>query len=94
VGNSVNKTTSQLDARDITQALERRFGSVGKDMEPDLVAAEEACWDEKLKPRRALSIVQSLRRHEETLRAISTHARAASIPDAGLPAGVRTRTVQ
>jgi hypothetical protein len=41
-------------------------------MEKDLLAAEEACSDDSLKPRSALSIVQSLRRHEETLRAASS----------------------
>jgi hypothetical protein len=41
-------------------------------MEKDLLAAEEACSDDSLKPRTALSIVQSLRRHEETLRAASS----------------------
>jgi hypothetical protein len=42
-------------------------------MEADLVAAEEACWDEALKPRRALALTRSLRRHEETLREASKH---------------------
>jgi hypothetical protein len=73
-GNSSPKTISQPDARDISAALERRFGPVGKEMEADLIAAEEACVDERLKPRRALGLVQALRRHEETLRAISSHA--------------------
>jgi hypothetical protein len=79
LGSSSNKTITQLDARDISKALERRFGSVGKVMEADLVAAEEACWNEKLKPRQALEVVQSLRRHEETLRSISSHAAVGSI---------------
>ena len=42
-------------------------------MKKDLLAAEEACNEESLKPRRALSIVQSLRRHEETLRTANSH---------------------
>jgi len=89
---NVSKTISQLDARDITDALERRFGSVGKDMGADLIAAEEACVDEKLKPRRALHLVQALRRHEETLRAISSHT--ASAQRSASPAGVSGTTVQ
>lgn len=96
-GNSSARTTGaktiyQLDARDITAALERRFGLVGKDMEADLIAAEEACVDEKLKPRSALGLVQALRRHEETLRALSSHASAVHRPAS--QAGVRGTTVQ
>jgi hypothetical protein len=56
-----------LSAAQLTQAIERRFGQIGKSMEKDLLAAEEACSDESLKARRALAIVQSLRKHEETL---------------------------
>jgi hypothetical protein len=59
---------AKIDARELAASIERRFGSIAKAMEPDLIAAEEACWDESLKPRRALALVQSLRRHEETLR--------------------------
>ena len=62
-----------LTASELTEAIERRFGSIAKSMEKDLLAAEEACSDDSLKPRTALSIVQSLRRHEETLRAASSH---------------------
>jgi hypothetical protein len=59
---------SQLDARQLAAAIERRFGAAGAGMEADLVDAEEACWDESLKPRSALALIQTLRRHEETLR--------------------------
>jgi len=62
-----------LTAAQLTEAIERRFGPIAKSMEKDLLAAEEACSDDSLKPRRALAIVQSLRRHEETLRAASSH---------------------
>jgi hypothetical protein len=61
----------QLDARELAAVIERRFGSTAAGMEADLVAAEEACSDENLKPRRALALVQALRRHEETLRLAS-----------------------
>ncbi|WP_263358519.1 DUF4350 domain-containing protein [Acidicapsa ligni] len=62
------------DARELAQAIERRFGSISISMEPDLVAAEEACSNDALKPREALAIVQSLRRHEQTLRAQTLRA--------------------
>ena len=61
--------TTQLDARQLAQLLERRFGSIASNMEADLIAVEEARDDDNLKPRRALALVQTLRRHEETLRA-------------------------
>jgi hypothetical protein len=59
---------SQHDAREFAAAIECRFGSVAWEMGDDLIAAEEASWDEALKPGRALILIQSLRRHEETLR--------------------------
>lgn len=65
--------TSQMEARQLAAAIERRFGSAAAGMEDDLVAAEEACGDEHLKPRRALSLIQSLRHHEETMRNASSH---------------------
>lgn len=61
----------KLDARELAQALERRFGTVAAGMEADLVAAEEACWNDALKPREALALVQALHRHEAALRAAS-----------------------
>jgi Domain of unknown function (DUF4350) len=63
--------TAQLDPQQLTAAIERRFGVIASDLEADLVAAEEACWDESLKPARALVLVRALRSHEETLRAAS-----------------------
>lgn len=57
----------QIDAAQLVAAIERRFGSIAKAMEPDLLAAEAACWDESLKPRRVLSLIQALRRHEHVL---------------------------
>ena len=64
--------TSQLDPRQLAALIERRFGSAAAGMEADLVSAEEACWNESLKPRRALALIQTLRHHEETLRTAST----------------------
>jgi hypothetical protein len=63
--------SGQLDARQLAAAIERRFGPAAKGMEADLIEAEEACWDEALKPKRALLLVQGLHRHEETLRLAS-----------------------
>jgi hypothetical protein len=60
-----------LNARELAEAMERRFGSVAEGMESDLIAAEEACGNDSLKPRKALEIVQTLRKHEETLRVAS-----------------------
>jgi len=59
------------DARELAAAIERRFGQAAAGMEADLVQAEEACWDESLKPKRTLALVQMLHRHEETLRLAS-----------------------
>jgi hypothetical protein len=66
--------TSQLGATELAAAIERRFGAAAAGMQEDLLAAEEACWDESLKPRRALALIQALRRHEETLREASSHS--------------------
>ena len=65
--------TAHLDARQLAAILERRFGSIAAGMEEDLVEAEEACSQENLKARDALAMIQTLRRHEETLRASSRH---------------------
>ena len=63
--------TSQLDASQLSQSLERRFGPAAAGIAQDLTAAEEALWDETLKPRRALELIRALRRHEESLRTAS-----------------------
>jgi hypothetical protein len=79
--------TAQLDARQLAAVIERRFGAVGADMEADLVAAEEACWNESLKLRRALSLIQTLRRHEETLRTAGTRPNQNSPAISGVTLG-------
>jgi hypothetical protein len=66
--------TAQMNAAQISEALERRFGSAAGGIAEDLAAAEEASWDETIKPRRALALVRALRTHEERLRAASRHA--------------------
>lgn len=66
---------TQMDANQMAEALERRFGAAASGIATDLLASEEACWDETLKPRRALELVRALRMHEETLHAASRHSR-------------------
>lgn len=66
--------TSKLDARELAYALDRRFGSVSPDLEADLINVHEACYEDALKPRRALALVRVLRRHEETFRTVSRHS--------------------
>jgi len=74
--------TIPTDAPQLAEALRRRFGALALPMEADLLAAQAACADESLKPRRALAIVQTLHRHEETLREASA-ARLTTSPRAG-----------
>jgi hypothetical protein len=71
-----------LSAAEITAAMERRFGQIAKSMEKDLLAAEEACSDESIKPRRALAIVQSLRQHEEALRNATSRGKSLLMEEA------------
>jgi hypothetical protein len=79
--------TASLDARQLAAVIERRFGAAGAGMEADLIDAEEACADDTLKPSRVLALIQTLRRHEETLRTASSHARVNA--EAGDPASSR-----
>jgi len=72
--------TAQMDAAQIAAALERRFGAEAAGIADDLAAAEEACWDDSLKPRRALELVRALHAHEQALRAASRHALRSSSP--------------
>lgn len=71
----------KLSASEVAANIERRFGAAGAGIEADLIAAEEACSDETLKPRRALELVRALRRHEETLRnASARHSTNLHVP--------------
>jgi hypothetical protein len=79
--------TAPLDARQLAAVIERRFGAAGAGMQADLIDAEEACTDDTLKPSRALALIQTLRRHEETLRTASSRARGHA--EAGDPASSR-----
>jgi hypothetical protein len=53
----------RMSASELAQALRRRFPQSPKDLDADLTACAEACDDEKLSPRRALALVQTLNRH-------------------------------
>jgi hypothetical protein len=61
---------TQMSAADLALALRHRFPQAGADLEADLVAGEEASWDDSLEPRRALALVQALNRHDEALQAM------------------------
>lgn len=67
--------TAKLDARQLADILEHRFGAIAAGMNEDLIEIEAACQNDQLKPRRALEFVQILRKHEETLRTALTHTR-------------------
>lgn len=64
---SSQSCTHQIDARQLYAAIHSRFGVIAAGMEEDLIEAEEACSQDNLKPRDALRLTQTLRRHEETL---------------------------
>jgi hypothetical protein len=75
VSRQSGQVNQQMNAREMSAAIQRRYGSATAAMEPDLVEAEDACRDDSLKPSKALEIVQALSRHEETLRKISSSGR-------------------
>ena len=78
----------KVEARELSAAIERRFGAVGKAMEPDLILVEELCWEEGLKPSRALALIRTLRRHEETLRNASTRRSEPTLTESPASQGV------
>jgi hypothetical protein len=53
----------RMSASELAQALLRRFPQSPEQLDADLTACAEACSDEKLSPRRALALVQTLNRH-------------------------------
>lgn len=59
---------AKLDAAELLEVLERRFGRVIQDMKEDLLEVERACEDDRLKPAKALELIQALRHHELILR--------------------------
>ncbi len=56
---------TQLDARQLAAALERRFGPIAPDLEADLIEVEEACWDDGLKASRSLIQSRQIFRRRE-----------------------------
>ncbi|MGB0053413.1 MAG: hypothetical protein WBQ02_14300, partial [Terracidiphilus sp.] len=58
---------SKLSAAELAAALQRRFPQTSADLEKDLTDCEEAVKDDKLQPKRALLLVQTLSRHTESL---------------------------
>ena len=80
--------TAALAARQLAAVIERRFGAIDAEMEAGLIAAEEACSEDTLKPRRALVLIQTLRRYEEILRNASSRAHSSTRISALTSAGV------
>ncbi len=65
----------QMNADELSRALRRRFPQAAEELEADLAACEEAATDDKLIPKRALALVQSLGRHGALLTAAAHAAR-------------------
>ena len=59
----------QMNAEELSAALRRRFPQAGGELEADLAACEEAGANDKLIPKRALALVQTLVRHGALLTA-------------------------
>lgn len=60
---------SQMSAVDLAAALRRRFPQTDAELEKDLADCEEAAKNDRLAPKRALNLVQTLSRHSEALTA-------------------------
>jgi len=58
---------SRMTAEELAHALRRRFPAIGADLEKDLADCEAAVKDDRLPPKRALALVQTLSRHSEAL---------------------------
>jgi hypothetical protein len=56
-----------LGADELGIAIRRRFPKADKDLEKDLAECQQATGDETLTPKKALALVQLLRRHGEAL---------------------------
>jgi hypothetical protein len=67
------RQTAKLNAGELAAVLQRRFGAAAAGIEADLTEAEEACWNDQLRPRKALELIQTLRRQEEKLRQAIAH---------------------
>jgi len=58
----------QLNAQQLSDALLRRFPQAGKNLEADLAACEAAMADDKLAPKRALALLQTLDNYGKLIR--------------------------
>jgi hypothetical protein len=61
----------QMNAKELSAALRRRFPQADEGLEADLAACEEAGMNDKLIPKRALALVQALDRHAAMLAAFA-----------------------
>jgi len=58
-----------MGAEELAAAIRRRFPGADPSLEADLAACEDAGWGETVTPREALKLIQTLYRHEESIRA-------------------------
>lgn len=61
----------KLSAAELAEVIRRRFPSVDSALQEDLTACEEAAWGERVSPRQALKLVQTLHAHQEQLAALA-----------------------
>jgi hypothetical protein len=60
---------SPMPAAELAAVLRRRFPNTDPQLEADLTACEQAGSDDKLTPRQALALIQTLHSHQEKLHA-------------------------
>lgn len=60
----------QMNAEEFAAVLRRRFPQAAPELEEDLAACEEAVLDDRLRPRRGLTLVQALDRHSKFITAL------------------------
>lgn len=58
---------SPMSAAELAAAIRRRFPHADSTLEPDLTTCEEARLNEKIEPRAALKVIQTLHRHRQML---------------------------
>jgi hypothetical protein len=67
MGDLCGLKAARMNAEELGAVLRRRFPAVAVELEKDLSDCEEAITNEKLNPKKALSLIQALNRHSETL---------------------------
>lgn len=60
---------AKMSAAEVGAALRRRFPQIPEQLEKDLADCEHALGDDRLAPKRALALVQTLNRHREAIEA-------------------------